>query len=132
MSNLLDLHLDKVEDPIIVPGGEEYELRILDAKIAPSKSSDRDVVKVMCEVVDNPTAKPVFVNMALPLKDDDAKKTYTLSLQIKQFFQAFDINLKSPGEPETWKGQTGWAFMKVDTMESGEEVNQVGRWIVKK
>lgn len=132
MSSLLDLHLDKVQDPIVVQGGEEYELKVLDAKIAPSQSSDRDVIKVMCEIIDHPTAKPVFVNMALPLKDDDEKKTYTLSLQIKQFFQAIDVEVADPGEPETWKGQTGWAFLKVRTLDNGEEVNEVGRWRVPK
>lgn len=132
MSSLLDLHLDKVEDPTVVPGGEEYELRILDAKVAPSKSSDRDVIKVMLEVVDNPTAKPVFVNMAVPSKDDDERKTYSMSLQIKQFMQAFDIDLKNPGDPAEWKGKTAWAWLNIGENQNGDEQNEVGRWIQKK
>lgn len=130
MSSLLDLHLDEVEDPTVVPGGEEYQMRITSAQVAPSKSSDRDVIKVSCSIVDNPTAKTVFINMALPLKDDEKSTAYMLKLQVKQFMEAFGLDLSNPGEASEWKGLEAWAVLKTRSNEkTGDEENQVARWV---
>jgi len=133
MSNLLDLHLGDVQDPTIVPGGEEYELRIVDASIAPSKSSDRNLIKAMLEVIDHPTAKPIFVNFPLPGKKEEKKTEYILKLRIKDFLRAFGIDVADPGNPAEWKGMTAWAVLKeTKREETGEETNDVARWIISK
>jgi hypothetical protein len=134
MSGLLDLHLDKIPDPTTVPGGEEREVKIVSAKIAPSKSTEgRDVVKVVVTIVDEPTAKSIFENMAIPMKGDSEQAVYMMSLRLKQFFKAIDVDPADPGEPGSWKGLTGWAFVGLGTNDlSGEEENKVGRWIEKK
>jgi hypothetical protein len=131
MESLLDLHLASVEDPVVLPGGEEYQLLVISAEVKPSKSSDRTILQVGFEVVDNPTAKTIFESMAFPTESDEKKTQYMMKLRIKQFLQAIGIDPANPGDPESWKGETGWAFVKAEEY-NGEPVNRVSRWIVKK
>lgn len=133
MQSLLDLHLDEVPDPITVEGGKEYELRITGASLEEAKSgSGRTVLKAVAEVVGVPEAKPIFINHAFPLKEDDNQKKYRMSLSIKQFCQAFDIDHANPGEPDEWVGQTGWVVLKAETNEqTGELQNSVARYLIK-
>jgi len=133
MSGLLDLHLDKVEDPVAVPTGETYELKITSAKVAPSKSSDRDLIKVSYEIIGHPTAQAVFDNMSLPMKGDDEKKVYFFQMNLKKFCQAFGLDLADPGNPTDWVGLTAWNNLKLEENEqTGEMQNNIGRWEVKK
>ena len=133
MSGLLDYHLDQVEDPVAVPGGESYELKITSAQIAPSKSSDRNLIKVSYEIVGHAEAQAVFDNMSLPMKTDSEKNTAFFLQNLKKFCIAFGLNLKDPGEPTTWKGLTAWNILKqAPNEQSGEIENSIGRWEVKK
>jgi len=133
MTGLLDLHLDQVEDPIPVPGEESYELKITSAQIAPSKSSDRNLIKVSYDIVGHAEAQAVFDNMSLPTKEDDEKNVAFFLQNLKKFCVAFGLDLKDPGEPPTWKGLTAWNILKQKKNEqSGEMENQIGRWEKKK
>jgi len=132
MSSLLDLHLDAVPDLSIVPGGEEYQLRITAAKIKPSKSSSRDVLEVIAEINGQTNAKNIFINHAFPLPEDDERKRNNLLRNIKDLCSCFGLDPANPGNPEEWAGLEGWAVLKVGTRESGEEVNEVARYISKR
>ena len=133
MSGLLDLHLDKVADPVAVPGGESYELKITSSKIAPSKSSDRNLIKVSYEIIGHPTASAVFDNMSLPMAGDDEKKVYFFQMNLKKFCQAFGLDLKDPGNPGDWVGLTAWNTLKQgENEQTGEIENNIGRWDIKK
>lgn len=131
LQSLLDMHLDEVEDPTTVPGGEEYELKINSAKLKPSKSSERTLLEVGFDIIDHATSLPVFANMSFPLADDETKTAYSLKLNIKQFMQAFGIDVANPGDPAEWKGETGWAFLKISEYE-GRVRNEVSRYIKRK
>jgi len=131
MSNLLDLHLSQTPDPTIVPGGEEYQLHVQTAELGQNKDQTRDMITVMLTVVGNPTALPVFEYLAIPNPDDAPNTQYLMKLRIKQFLQAFDVDVDNPGEPGDWVGKEGWAVLKVDEYE-GVTRNKVSRYIVKK
>ncbi len=132
MSSLMDMHLDKVKDPIVVPAGE-YELKITSAKIEPSKSSDRDLIKIAYKILDQPEAQAVFDNMCFPIKGDTEDTVYFFQLQIKKFCQAFGLDLTNPGEPPEWKGLTAWNNLKQEPNDqTGDIQNTIGTWVVKK
>lgn len=131
MPSLLDLHLDKLPDRTIVPGGEEYQLEITKGEIKPSKSSERDVLHVSFKIVDQLNSLPIFEALSLPCEADSEDLAYNFSNSIKEFMLAFGINLKNPGEPSEWKGLVGWAFLKTDQYE-GRDKNTVSRFIAKK
>jgi len=132
--SLLDLHRDAVPDPHVVAGGEEYQLRITSAKIAKTKTpgSDRMVVKVSCAIEGEPFAKSVFINHSLPTAGDTEGTAYSLKHQLKKFMQCFDIDPANPGRPEDWKGKTGWVILKESKSNTGEDINKVSTYIVKK
>ena len=128
--SLLDLHLDQVEDQEPVPGGEEYQLRIVSAKVQPSKDGARNILQVGFEVIDHPTALPVFEHYCFPNESDEKKTVYMFKLNMKQFMQAFGIDPSNPGNPEEWKDATAWAFLKTDEYQ-GRPMNRASRWIQK-
>lgn len=128
---LLDLHLDQVEDPTTVPGGEEYQLRIISADMKKSNDQTRDMILVGMQIVDNPTSKTVFENMILPKEGDKDQTVYLSKLRIKQFMQAFGIGLSDPGELSSWVDRTAWAVLKLDEYQ-GQVSNKVAKWSVKK
>jgi hypothetical protein len=128
MSDLLSLHLDKVKDPEVVPAGE-YELRISSAKIDQSKSSDRKVLKVVYDIVDESNAQSVFDNMAFPIPSDDEKTQNFMLQNIKKFCLAFGLDLKNPGDPSEWKGLTAFNNLQQGKNEqTGDLENTTGRW----
>lgn len=130
MESLLDLHLDTLPEPTVVPGGEEYNLKIVSAKQVQSKSSERQLISVVLEAIDHPDAKSVFENLCFPLEGDADKTIYMFKDQFRNFFNAFGIDLKKPGDPAEWKGLEGWAFLKVEER-NGVDENKVSRYIVK-
>lgn len=129
--SLLDLHLDQVEDQVPVPGGEEYQLKIVSGKVNPSKDGARSVLQVGFEILDHPTAQSVFEHYSFPNESDEDKTVYMMKLNLKQFMQAFGIDPGNPGNPEDWKGLTAWAFLKMDEYD-GRPMNRVSRWIQKR
>ena len=129
--SLLDLHLDQVEDPTTVPGGEEYQLRIVSANMKKSNDGTRDMILVSMQVVDHPTSKSVFENMILPKEGDKDQTVYLSKLRIKQFMQAFGIDTANPGDPSEWVDLTAWGILKLDEY-NGEVNNKVSKWSVKK
>lgn len=144
MTSLLGLHLDKLPERVIVPGGDEYQLQIMKGSIKPSKNSDREVIHIAFKILDHPTAPPVMETLCLPVDSDTEDLQFNFSDQIRDFMLAFGINLKNPGEPievteglnkvkifKEWKGLEGWAFIGTDVYE-GRPKNTVSRFIVKK
>ena len=127
-ASLLDLHLDDVPDPMVVPAGE-YQIRIGTAELAPSKSSDRTVLKAVCSVLGEEGAKPVFINHAFPLKEDDKGKTYNMKTQIKNFCRAFGVSFDS--EPVDWKGAEAFVILDEQEDQNGNPINTVRRYLIK-
>lgn len=143
MTSLLGLHLDKLPVKEIVPGGNEYQLQIMKGSIKPSKNTDRDVIHVAFKVLDHKTAPPVMETLCLPIDSDSEDLAFNFQDAIRNFFIAFDIDLKDPGTPievtdgtnkvrvyQDWKGKEGWAFLGVDEYE-GRAKNVISRYIQK-
>ncbi len=143
MTSLLGLHLDKLPEKEIVPGGSEYQLQIMKGSIKPSKSSEREVIHLAYKILDHKTAPPVMETLCLPIDSDAEDLTYNFQDAIRNFMVAFGIDLKNPGDPievtegqnkvkvfQDWKGKEGWAFLGVETYE-GVERNKVSRYIKK-
>jgi len=132
MSSLLDLHLDKVPDLTALPA-DQYQLKVGDAKIVPSKSSERDLISVIFSINDHAEAKAVFHNFCIPIKTDKESTVMMFKRDLKNFLLAFGVDPSDPGDPAEWKGLEGWATLKHGTNNrSGEEENTIGRWIIPK
>jgi len=129
--SLLDLHLDQVEDPTTVPGGEEYQLRIVSAQMKKSNDQTRDMLLVGLQIVDHPASKSVFENLILPKEGDKEQTVYLSKLRIKHFMQAFGIDPANPGDPSDWVDKTAWGVLKLEEY-NGEVNNKVSKWSVKK
>lgn len=129
MSELMDLHLSDVPDPCTVPGGEEYQLRIASGSIGPGKKDpDRTVLKVLCEVLGHPAAKPVFHNMCLPKaveEKDNPRMALRWKQDIKEFMECFQINQARPGKPEDWVGKEGYVVLKVNEERDENEISKM-------
>lgn len=133
--SMLDLHLNEVEDPKVLPR-DEYELEVSKAELKPSNDERRMVLHLIFNVVDNPGAQSVFEYLSYPIEEDKDNTIYMMSLSLKHFGQAFGIDLdvlsNLPNEPDealSFKGETGWAYLKVAKDQNGEKVNQIGKYI---
>lgn len=131
MGNLIDLHLDDLPDPTTVAPGEEYELKIIGAALAPSKSSERTVLKATLAIQGEAAAKIVFVNHAFPLTTDSNDVAYMMKRNIKDFCLCFGLDPKSPGEPAEWVGLSGFAILDEDIDQNENPINTVKRYIIK-
>lgn len=134
--SLLDLHLNDVEDPEILPAGE-YEVQISKAELKPSKDEKRMVLHIIYNVVDNPKAQSVFEYLCYPVTEDAENTIYMMSLNLKHFGQAFEIDLDTlsnlpdnSDEAINFKGKTGWAYLKRAKDNNDNDVNQVSKYIV--
>jgi hypothetical protein len=131
--SLLGLHLDEVKDPEVLPDNTEAELRIEQASIAPT-SKGGNMIKVFMTVVDNPVAKPVFLNLVIPDETHEEKAKYFMKLQLKHFFEAIGVDAGNPGSPQDWIGSTAWAILKSEMGKdnSGADTelqHKVVRWV---
>lgn len=131
--SLLGLHLDEVQDPEVLPDNSEVELRVEQASIAPT-SKGGNMIKVFMTVVDNPIAKPVFLNLVIPDENHDAKAQYFMKLQLRHFFEAIGVDPGNPGAPPDWVGSTAWAILKGEMGKDNsgadtEMQHKVVRWI---
>ena len=141
-TSLLDLHLNELEEPAPVPGGEQYELKVLKAELMRNKNDTRNMIRLIAEIQDQPSAPSVFDYMNLPTKEDTAKAVYMFKKKIKDFCDAVGLDSSDPGTPVEvagsdhltyveWKGLSGFAILEHDTFE-GRESNKIVTWIIPK
>ncbi len=131
--SLLGLHLNEVQDPEVLPDNTEVELRVESASIAPT-SKGGNMIKVFMTVVDNPVAKPVFLNLVIPDDTHDTKAQYFMKLQLRHFFEAIGVDAGNPGNPADWVGSTAWAILKGEMGKDNsgadtEMQHKVVRWV---
>ena len=128
MSEFMDLHLDNVQDPEPVPGGEQYQLRIGKAEMKRNEKDTRNMIVIMFSIVDNPTAPPIMEYLNLPCKEDAENTVYMFKLRIKDFCRSFNIELGNEPDFSEWKGLEGWAFIKTEEYK-GKPQNKVSKFI---
>ena len=136
MSSVLDLNLENVQEPTIVPEGT-YKVRLTSGAIRTSKKGGK-YISASFEIVnhDEPT-QPVFHTMMLP-DGEEVAKDERRKLDIKRFCDAFELSYNiETGETDSngttkildWKGNEAWAVMKVSHEEDYGDRNEIRRFI---
>jgi len=80
-----------------VPDGE-YDLRVTSVKEKKSKDGSRNSIMLVCEIIGEENALPVFHSLWLPSASDDEEKSATMWRMIKDFL--ISVGLSPDGELE--------------------------------
>lgn len=125
-----DLNLDEAQEYKSAPEGE-YQLRIMSAE---RKQKDKGpFIMLKLQIMgDDPFLKDITHIMMLPQNDDEVKTKNNRKLSLKRFMEAFDLDVKSRIDLDTWVGQTGWAFLVEETSDEYGTNNRIRRVIERK
>lgn len=125
MADILDfagMGLDEAVEPEVLPGGEEYKLRIIKAHI-----SESGYLVIRMEAVDHPAAKEVSVPLQIPKAGMDAKALNRARLKMNYFREAFEVG--NVDDVEDLVGLEGYCVLRVKESEDFGEQNEVARFV---
>ena len=125
--NLSDLELDGIEDmsePAAVPAGE-YLIRVSSAEIVQSKAGN-PMVKMLCEMPDEPDASDIFHFIMLPTKSMDPQQKTRRKLELKRALHAFNVPYGASGfAPSALIGQECAMYVSVEQDNNGIDRNRL-------
>ena len=132
----LEVNLDDAQDFVTVPA-EVYELQVVSAEPATAKSSGRAMIKLRLSLMEQPeegVASDIYTNLMLPTPDQEKPKYVATVNRIKQFIQAFNLDLSGKIDAEAIceaaEGATGYALLDVEEGYDGTPRNTVKRYVV--
>lgn len=131
-TNIINLpDVDDAVEPMVVDAGE-YKLQIATASVGVvgegKKNAGKPYLKVLFEILNEPTAKMVGDVMMFPHADMEPKALNQAKLGLKKFYEAFGI-AGGATSPDSMRGLEGWAFLGVQHDEQYGDKNTVKRYI---
>jgi len=126
----LDIDFNDVQEPTAVPGDEEYKLRIVDVRQADDKNGAPYMLPRF-EIQGEPAAKEFTRFLRLPHDGLDAKQLNSCKWQLKNFFEAFDLD-PNMASIEDMIGAEGWAILGLEESEQWGEQNYIKKFIAPK
>ena len=114
-------------EPIAVEPGE-YELRIVDVKVAENKDGNPYVMPRF-EILEVPNAKEFGRYIGLVHDDMTEKQRNSAKYAMKSFCEAFGIDPSAPGDTDDWVGSTGWAILGLEESAEYGEQNYVKKFV---
>lgn len=126
--SMLDLDLGNVPEKEIMPD-DEYSLKIFSADRRDSRSG-KPMLVVGFEFVDHSNAQEVYQNFLLPQEEEEERANNNRLRRIKQFCEAFGIDVDNPFSTDDLIGETGWAIVSERHDEEYGHQNQIRRFVV--
>ena len=128
---ILDINLEGIQEPTVVPGGE-YELCVTSMALKESKNGNK-YISTSFDVVGEENVVPIFHMLMLPTGESEANDN-RWKIELKRFFNAFDIdhsNLNTDNDNKVIgiKGKTGFAILKIEEDATYGTRNIVKRFI---
>lgn len=132
MASFLNMDVNDAQEYKAVAEGE-YQLRVMAAEIKTSKKTGGDYIGVKCQIMgDDPFTKDINHTLMIPTAQDDVKQANNRKLAIRNFMQAFDVEVTGTITPEDWVGKTGWVVLVEEHTEGFGDQNKIRRVIIKK
>jgi len=131
----LDIPYKDVPDLRVIPEGTEVLLTIKEAKFTVKEESGNKFIQLKLADMGDPSVKKVYENIFLPRDDDDEDKKQNKLRRIKQFCEAFQVDLNqcevndATKEIQALVGASGWVIVSVDTDSQYGESNNIARYI---
>ena len=126
---ILGLAQQEVPDLTVAEAGE-YQLEITGYKLDEDKNGV-PYISVFMNILDRPNSKMVSHFISLPREEHKeiiGENRYNESVRrVQAFVSAFEI---ASDDPETWKGKTCFANLKVKADDEYGDQNQVKSWTV--
>jgi len=132
MATFLDMDVNDAKEYKSTSEGE-YQLKVMAAEIKTSKNTGGDYISVKLQILgDDPFLKDVNHTLMIPTSKDDVKQANNRKLAIRNFMNAFGIEVTTKITPEDWVGNTGWALLVEEHSEQYGDSNKIKRVIVSK
>lgn len=123
--------IEDVVEPIVVPGGEEYQLRIISCDMKLNKH-DMPYILPRFEIVGEPLSKELSRYFGLPHDSMDEKNLNKTKLSLSRFFEALNFVPGSEFDTEDLIGLECWALLGIEESEEYGASNVVKRFITAK
>jgi hypothetical protein len=92
----LGTDLGDIEEAKAVPPGR-YDLRVVQVKNEPSKTSGKPMVSLLHEIIGHPEAAPVSYYLSLPTEGDEPKARTFKLLNIRRYLSQFNTPFETNG-----------------------------------
>lgn len=120
--------LENTQEPQPAEAGE-YKLQVLQATCKKSKDGKKDMIVLMLEFLNKEDVAPIFHNLILTPND---KADHLRLLDLKTFFQAFDVPMNRELDSDSLIGKSGWAFIELEApneKNNNRATNRIKRWV---
>lgn len=133
------MDIDSGVAPTTVPGGAEYQLRIIDVREddayddrMPRDKNGNPYLLPRFEIMGEPTAKPFTKYLGLPNDSMDAAKQNSSRYGMQLFLDTFGLNASSLANPSDMVGAEGWAILGLEESDQWGEQNFIKKLIAPK
>jgi hypothetical protein len=132
MASFLNLDVNDAQEYKAVAEGE-YQLRVMAAELKTSTKTGGEYIGLKLQIIgDDPFTKDVQHTLMIPTAKDDVKQANNRKLAIRNFMQAFDIEVTPQINVEDWVGKSGWVVLVEEHTEQYGDQNKLRRVIIKK
>jgi hypothetical protein len=141
MASFLDVPTQDAEEPKVVPGDQEYKIRIVgyrtklneetgEEEYVHEDKNENNYFSPYYDIPAEPMAKGFSGYVPIPGDQMDEKARMNAEWALEEFKQVFGIAQKFNFDDTI--GNEGWAILKVDESEEYGEQNKIKRLIVPK
>jgi hypothetical protein len=127
----LDINLSDAVEPNVVPGEEEYQIRLLSITEGTDKNGYPYILPRF-DIPDHPTSKDFTKFLYLPRDGMDSKELNKIKWNLLNFLNAFNIDHSQQIDLNMVGGSTAWAILGVSENEQYGEQNYVKKFIAKR
>lgn len=120
----LDINLDDVQEPTVIPANTEILVRITGAETGNDKNGNPYLL-IRCDVPDEVSAKDFTYFLRLPHSNLTDKQLNQVKWKLKVFFDAIGVDPSSLDSPSELEGRTFWAILGVDDDDEYGERNYI-------
>jgi hypothetical protein len=108
--SILGINFDAVNDPKLLPADVDLKLRVKAISVETSKTSGRQMIKVIAEDPSDPMSEDVIDRLMLPVETDDPKQANRYGLRVRNFLLACGATPKGALTTETLEQLVGCTF----------------------
>ena len=125
--DFMQVSVDEAVELSAVANGWEGELQIINVK----PNAEKSTIQVRMALVGEEFTKSINHPLFYPKEGDDKEQQNNSLLNIRRFFEAFDINGDDRRDPASWQGLSALAILKLTSTDNWGDQNKVSKWLAR-
>lgn len=131
--SILDLNFDDVYEPELWNDGDEVDMVIKRASVAPSKSGKNNVITIVLWDPADSRKAPLTERLTIPSAadhDEDPAKYNNMKLRIQSMVECFGVSTNNVNISAEWPGAGGSVIVRLEEDEQYGKRNSVKKFVV--